>query len=120
MRSIRSLWRLALALALLAGCQRNPNAPASISGTVTYKGEPVPAGSVVFLNVVPKPAQQKRRAQHKERVGDDSACDRRLHQRVLSGMQRGHCYDQLRQISQRRMSNPPTASPVFSATASVA
>src|SRR5262249_7119527 len=31
---------------------------------------------------------------------------RRLHQRVLSGMKRGHGYNQLRQISQRRIEQP--------------
>jgi hypothetical protein len=39
---------LALGLAALAGCTTNPQAPARISGTVTYKGSPVPAGTVVF------------------------------------------------------------------------
>jgi hypothetical protein len=47
--------RLALAsplLVLLAlGCGgKNPNAPASVSGKVTYKGQPVPAGSITFIS----------------------------------------------------------------------
>jgi hypothetical protein len=38
-----------LGLAALAGCTtNNPQAPARISGTVTYNGTPVPAGTVVF------------------------------------------------------------------------
>jgi len=37
-----------LVVCLLAGCTRNPLAPAQIRGTVTYKGSPVPAGTVSF------------------------------------------------------------------------
>jgi hypothetical protein len=38
-----------LLLGLLAGCgARNSQAPASVSGTVTYDGAPVPAGSITF------------------------------------------------------------------------
>jgi len=33
---------------LLVGCQRNPNAPASVNGKVTYNGGPVTGGSVSF------------------------------------------------------------------------
>jgi hypothetical protein len=45
--------RLVLASALLVlvalGCgYKNPNAPASVTGKVTYKGKPVPAGTVRF------------------------------------------------------------------------
>jgi hypothetical protein len=32
----------------LAGCTANPQAPGRITGNVSYKGSPVPAGSVVF------------------------------------------------------------------------
>jgi len=40
---------LCLALALVFGCsKRNPNAPASVNGKVTYKGAAVPAGTVTF------------------------------------------------------------------------
>jgi len=38
-----------LALVLVIGCRsKNPNAAASVSGKVTYKGAPVPGGSIVF------------------------------------------------------------------------
>ena len=43
----RLLW-FALFAGLLTGCTANPQAPARITGTVTYKGSPVPAGTVVF------------------------------------------------------------------------
>ncbi|MCI0641665.1 MAG: carboxypeptidase-like regulatory domain-containing protein [Gemmataceae bacterium] len=35
---------------VITGCSsdRNPNAPSSVSGRITYKGNPVPAGSVTF------------------------------------------------------------------------
>ena len=39
---------LAIGLVAFAGCTANPQAPARISGTVTYKGSTVPAGTVVF------------------------------------------------------------------------
>src|SRR2546421_12867772 len=40
---------LCLALALVFGCsKRNPNAPASVNGKVTYKGAAVPAGTITF------------------------------------------------------------------------
>jgi len=36
-------------LALACGCgSTNPNAPATISGRVTYKGTPLPGGSIMF------------------------------------------------------------------------
>jgi hypothetical protein len=36
-------------LALLAGCaSRNPHAPGKVSGQVTYKGNPVPGGTIQF------------------------------------------------------------------------
>jgi hypothetical protein len=38
----------ALALGLMLGCEANPQAPARIKGTVTYKGDPLPAGTVMF------------------------------------------------------------------------
>jgi hypothetical protein len=40
----------ALPLVLLVGCSssRNPQAQAKVSGAVTYKGTPVPAGSITF------------------------------------------------------------------------
>ncbi len=40
---------VAVFLALVAACSsRNPQAPGKISGHVTYKGSPVPAGSIAF------------------------------------------------------------------------
>jgi hypothetical protein len=40
---------LCLALVLAFGCsKKNPNAPSSVSGKVTYKGAPVPAGTITF------------------------------------------------------------------------
>ena len=59
------------------------------------------ADPVVFLHVVLEPAEQKRRAQHEQRVGDDRAGDGRLHQHVLPGAQRGERDDQFGQVSQR-------------------
>ena len=59
------------------------------------------AGPVVFLNVVLESAEQKRRAQHEQRVGDDRAGDGRLHQHVLPGAQSRQRDDQLGQVSQR-------------------
>jgi hypothetical protein len=38
-----------LLIAAVIGCSnRNPNAPATVSGRVTYKGNPVPAGILTF------------------------------------------------------------------------
>jgi hypothetical protein len=59
------------------------------------------ARPVVFLQVVLHAAEQERRAQHEQRVGDDRAGDRRLHQHVLSGAQGGEGYDQLGQVAER-------------------
>ena len=59
------------------------------------------ADPVVFLHVVLESAEQKRRAQHEQRVGDDRAGDGRLHQHVLPGAQRGQRDDQFGQVSQR-------------------
>jgi hypothetical protein len=39
---------VALVLGLVAGCAKNPQAPAKVSGSVTYKGNPVTAGNVTF------------------------------------------------------------------------
>ena len=57
--------------------------------------------AVVFLHVVLEPAEQERRAQHEQRVGDDRAGDGRLHQHVLPGAQGGERDDQFRQVAQR-------------------
>ncbi len=78
------------------------------------------AGPIVLLNVVPETADKKGRAEHEERVGNDGAGDRAFHQRVLPGMERRSGDHQLGQVSQGRIEQTPTASPVFSATDSVA
>ena len=59
------------------------------------------ADPVVFLHVVFEPAEQKRRAEHEQRVGDDRAGDGGLHQRVLPGAQRGERDDQFGQVAER-------------------
>ena len=64
------------------------------------------AGAVELLEVVLEPAEQKRGAQHEQRVGDDRAGDGGLHQRVLPGAQGGQCDDQLGQISQSGVEQP--------------
>lgn len=48
MRIIRLTMGFTLAASFLVGCTANPQAPARITGSVTYKGGPVPAGTVVF------------------------------------------------------------------------
>jgi hypothetical protein len=47
-----------------------------------------------------EPAEQKRRAQHEQRVGDDRAGDGGLHKHILPGAQRSERDQQLGQISQ--------------------
>ena len=59
------------------------------------------ADPVVFLHVVLESAEEKRRAQHEQRVGDDRAGDGRLHQHVLPGAQRGQRDDQFGQVAER-------------------
>ena len=59
------------------------------------------ADPVVFLHVMLESAEQKRRAQHEQRVGDNRAGDGRLHQHVLPGAQGGERDDQFGQVSQR-------------------
>ncbi len=46
-RHLLSLAILSIPL-VLAGCTKNPNAPAQISGVVKYNGKPLPAGTIVF------------------------------------------------------------------------
>ncbi len=48
MRALRLGLLVALSIALAAGCRSGSNAPAHVSGKVTYKGEAVPAGVVTF------------------------------------------------------------------------
>src|SRR4051812_14883480 len=48
MMSYRLALVVALALGLVAGCVKNRQAPAKVSGSVTYKGNPVPAGNIAF------------------------------------------------------------------------
>jgi len=57
-------------------------------------------GAVEFLHVVFESAEQERRAQHKQGVGDNRPGDRRLHKHILAGPQGGECDDQFRQVSQ--------------------
>ena len=57
--------------------------------------------SVVFLRVVFDAAEEKRRPQHEQRVGDDRAGDRRLYQHCLPGTQRRQRDDQFGQVPQR-------------------
>ena len=59
------------------------------------------ADAVEFLLVVLESAQQKRRTQDEQRVGDNRAGNGRLHQRVLPGAQGGQRDDQFRQVSER-------------------
>ena len=59
------------------------------------------ADAVVFLDVIFESAEEKGRAQHEQRVGDDRAGQGRLHQHVLPGAQGGERNDQFRQIAQR-------------------
>lgn len=47
MRTLRLGLFAALALVLAAGCRTSPN-PAKVSGKVTYKGQPVKGGDIVF------------------------------------------------------------------------
>jgi len=42
-------------LVLAAGCTRNPSAPASISGKITYNGQLVTGGSIAFLTETQTP-----------------------------------------------------------------
>jgi len=58
-RNIRPILCLTLAFGLMAGCQANPQAPAHISGTVTYKGSyasPLGPNGAYEVRDVPKGA----------------------------------------------------------------
>jgi hypothetical protein len=57
--------------------------------------------SVVFLYVVPEATEQKRHAQHEQRVGNDRPRDGGLHQGILPRAQRGQRNDEFRQVSKR-------------------
>ena len=61
------------------------------------------ADPVVLLHVMLQPAEQERRAQHEQRVGDDRAGERRLDQHVLAGAQRRERDDELGQVAERRV-----------------
>ena len=61
---------------------------------------------VVFLHVVLESAEEKRRAQHEQRVEDDRPGDGCLHQHVLPGTQGGDRDDQFGQVSQRGVEQP--------------
>ena len=75
-------------------------------GQKEQPGLKVGAGPVVFLHVVPESAEEKRRAQHEQRVEDDRPGDGRLHQHVLPGAQGGDRDDQFGQVSQRGVEQP--------------
>ena len=80
-----------------------------ISSATVARNSRLPAGArrpVELLHVVLEAAEQERRAQHEQRVGDDRAGDRRLHQHVLARAQRGQRDDQLGQVSERRIEQP--------------
>ena len=64
------------------------------------------ADPIVFLDVMLESTEQKRRAQHEQRVGDNRAGNGRLHQHVLPGAQGGERDDQFRQVSQRGIEQP--------------
>ncbi len=60
----------------------------------------------MLLDMVLQAAEQKRCSQHKQRIGDDRPGDRGLDERVLTGMQRCDCDNQLGQISQCCVEQP--------------
>src|SRR3954462_15428125 len=72
--------------------RRPPKGLAAQSSPLTAAPNASSPGAIVFLNVVSESAQQKRRSQHGKRIGNDSAGDRCLHQHVLPGVERSHCY----------------------------
>ena len=57
-------------------------------------------GPVELLHMVLQSAEQERRAQHEQRIGDDHAGDRCLHQHILPRAQRGQRNDELGQIAE--------------------
>jgi hypothetical protein len=61
------------------------------------------SGAIVVLDVVSKPAEQEGRPKHKQRVGNDRAGDRGLHEHVFSGAKGGYRDNQLCQIAQCRI-----------------
>ena len=74
------------------------------SAIVARKSRPACRRALTRLyscDVVLESAEQKRRAQHEQRVGDNRAGDGRLHQHVLPGAQGGQRDDQFGQVSQR-------------------
>ncbi|EGE57159.1 hypothetical protein RHECNPAF_470037 [Rhizobium etli CNPAF512] len=64
------------------------------------------ARPVEFLNVIFQAAEQKRSAQHEQRVGDDRPGDRCLDQRVFAGLQGSQRNDQFGQVSKGRVQQP--------------
>jgi hypothetical protein len=56
-RTIRFFLALPLFFAFAAGCNTS-NTPATVSGKVTYNGQPVPAGSITFHPVSDKSTDQ--------------------------------------------------------------
>jgi len=55
-------------------------------GTMSQPGLKAGADPIVFLHVELESAEEKRRAQHEQRVGDNGAGDGRFHQYVLAGL----------------------------------
>ena len=56
---------------------------------------------VELLLVMPEASDQKRTAEHEQRIGDNGTGDRCLHQQVLTSLQGGECDDEFRQIAKR-------------------
>jgi hypothetical protein len=53
--------------------------------------------------MIAQAAEQEGGAQHEQRVGNDCARDRRLHQLILARMKCGHGDDQLGEVAERRI-----------------
>ena len=64
------------------------------------------ADPVELLHVVAHSAEEKRRAQHEQRVRDNRTSDGRFHQHVLPGAQGGERNDQFGQVSERGVEQP--------------
>ena len=61
---------------------------------------------VVFLHAVLETAEQERHAEHEQRVGDDGAGDRGLHQVEHARAQRSDGDDQFREVAERGVQQP--------------
>lgn len=65
-------------------------------------------------------ANEKSASKHEKAIGDNCARDRGFDEKILPGLQSGERNNELRQVTSVALSSPPTASPVFAATDSVA